>query len=69
LRSPYCDLLGCFVFQIFCQGIELHFPESAVLLDPGDGVFHRLRREAATVRAAVNFAAKQAGGFENAQVF
>jgi hypothetical protein len=47
----------------------LRFPESAVPLDPGGGVFHGPGRQAATVHAAVDFSPEQAGGFENAEVF
>jgi len=50
------------------QGIELGFPEGPVGFDPRRGVFHGLESEAAAVDAAVNFAAEQAGGFENAKV-
>ncbi len=44
------------------------FPEGAVLGDPGGGRLHGLSDEAATVNAAVDFAAQQAGGFEDAQM-
>jgi hypothetical protein len=39
------------------------------LLDPAGGVLHGLGSETAAVRAAVDFAPEQAGGFQNAQVF
>jgi hypothetical protein len=32
---------------MFREGIKLRFPESAVLFDPGGGVFHGLGREPA----------------------
>ena len=55
-------------FQVFRQGVELGLPEAAIALDPGGGIFHRLRRKATAVDAAIDFAAEQSGGFENAQV-
>jgi len=54
--------------QVLRQGVELGFPEAAIGLDPGGGILHRLRRQAAAVDAAVDFAAEQPGGFEDAQV-
>jgi hypothetical protein len=39
------------------QGIELEFPESAVLLDPGGDVLHGIGGEAAAVDAAIDFPA------------
>jgi hypothetical protein len=39
------------------------------VLDPTGGVLHRLWSEAAAVNAAVDFAAKETSGFENAQAF
>ena len=38
------------------------------MLDPAGCVFHGLGRKAATVNAAVDFAAQQAGGLQHAQV-
>lgn len=55
-------------FQVFRQGVELGLPEAAIALDPGGGILHRLRRKATAVDAAIDFAAEQSGGFENAQV-
>ena len=46
----------------------MSFPESAILLDPGGRRLHGLGCEAATVNAAIDFAAKQAGRFEDAEV-
>jgi hypothetical protein len=56
-------------FQIFRQGIELKFPERAVLLDPGSRILHRLGGQSATVNAAIDFAFEQARGFQDAHVF
>ncbi len=50
------------------QGIELFFPEDAVMLDPLRRGFHGLGGQAAAVDAAVDFAREQAGGFEDAEV-
>jgi hypothetical protein len=61
--------LICSGFEIFRQGIELVFPEGAVLLDPGGGILHGLGSEAAAVDAAVDFASQKSRGFENAEVF
>ena len=55
-------------FQVFCQGIELGFPEGAVLTDPGRGIFHGIGRQAAAVNAPVNLAAQQSRRFQHAQV-
>jgi hypothetical protein len=55
-------------FQVLRQGIELGFPEGPRGFNPRGGVFHAFRSEAAAVDAALNFAAEQAGGFENAKV-
>jgi hypothetical protein len=56
-------------FEILRQGVELVFPEHAVVLDPAGGFFHGLRSEAAAVNTAVDFAAEEAGGLEDPQVF
>jgi hypothetical protein len=53
---------------MFCQGIELVFPEGAVPLNPGGGILHGLGSQAAAVEAAVDFAAEQAGGLQHAEV-
>src|SRR5438477_654863 len=55
-------------FQKFRQGVELFFPESAVVLDPTGGFLHGLRREPAAMDAAIDFAAQQSGGFQHAKV-
>jgi len=60
-------LFGC-GFQIFGKRVELRFPELAVLRDPVGGLLHRLGRQAEAMDAPVNFAAKQARGFEDAQM-
>jgi hypothetical protein len=52
----------------FGQGVELRFPEGAVVLDPGGGGFHGLGVETAAVDAAIDFAAEEAGGFEDAEM-
>ncbi|HVS89170.1 MAG TPA: hypothetical protein VHF01_13245 [Candidatus Acidoferrum sp.] len=62
-------LFICGGFQVFCQGVELCFPEGAVLRDPGGRVFHGLGREPAVVHAAVDFALEQSRRFEDAQMF
>ena len=62
-------LLADIRFQIFRQGIKLHFPERAVLLDPGSRILHRLGGQSATVNAAIDFAFEQARGFQDAHVF
>ena len=62
-------LLFCGGLEIVGEGIELRFPEGAITLDPGGRVFHRLRRQAAAVYAAVHFAAQKASRFEDAEVF
>ena len=54
--------------EIGGQGIELRFPEFAILRDPAGGLLHGLGVEAEAVDAAVNFATEQAGGFEDAEV-
>jgi hypothetical protein len=59
----------CNGFEIFRQGIELLFPEGAVLVDPSGGILHGLGSEAAAVDAAVDFALEKSRGFEDAQVF
>lgn len=56
-------------FEIFRQGVELVFPEHAVLRDPASGILHGLGREAAAVNAAVDFAFEESGGLQDAQVF
>jgi len=56
-------------FQVFCQGIELGFPEGAVLTDPGRGIFHGIGRQAAAVNPPVNLAAQQSRRFQHAQMF
>ncbi len=62
-------VLLCFgKFEIACQGIELVFPETAVLLNPGGGLLHRRGGEAATMHAAVNLTREKAGGLEDAQM-
>jgi hypothetical protein len=38
------------------------------MLDPPGGVLHRVRREAAAVNTAVDFATKKTRGFEDAEV-
>ena len=55
-------------FQVIRQGIELVFPEGAILRDPRRGVLHGLGGEAAAVHAAVDFAVEEACGLEDAQV-
>jgi hypothetical protein len=62
-------LLFCGGFQIVGEGVKLRLPELAVLGDPIGGLLHGLGGETEAVDAAVDFAAKQAGGFEDAQVF
>lgn len=54
--------------QVLRQDVELGFPEAAIGFDPGGGILHWLRRQAAAVDAALDFAAEQSGRFENAQV-
>jgi len=61
--------LTCGGLEIFRQGIELVFPEGAVLVDPSGGVLHGLGAEAAAVNAAVDFALQESRGFEYAQMF
>jgi len=39
------------------------------VFDPGGGGFHGLGVEAAAVDAAIDFAAEQAGGFQDAEMF
>jgi len=56
-------------FQILGQGIELRFPERAVLLDPGGGALHRRSGQTTAMDAAIDFTAQQAGGFEDAKMF
>jgi hypothetical protein len=56
-------------FEVFRQGIELAFPEGAVLFDPSGGILHGLGSEAAAVDAAVDFALQKSRGLEDAQVF
>jgi hypothetical protein len=51
------------------QGVELRFPEGAVVVDPGGGGFHGLGVQTAAVDAAIDFAAEEAGGFEDAEMF
>jgi hypothetical protein len=71
---PFDALLfrGVFVlicgFQKFGQGVELVFPEGAVMFDPAGGVFHRLGIEAAAMNASVDFATEQSGRFEDAKM-
>jgi hypothetical protein len=55
-------------FQIFRQGIELGFPEGAVLPDPGGSVFHGIGGQVAAMDAPVDFAAQQARRFQHAQM-
>jgi len=43
-------------FQILGEGIELRFPESAVLPDPGCGALHGRGGQAAAVDAAIDLA-------------
>jgi hypothetical protein len=43
-------------FEIVRQGVELVFPEHAVLRDPAGGILHGLGSEAAAVNAAVDLA-------------
>ncbi len=50
------------------QGIELFFPEDAVVLDPLRDGLHGLGSEAAAVDAAVDFALEEAGRFEHAEM-
>ena len=68
MQLPFGVLLGCRFFEIVCQGVELGFPKSAVLLDPGGGRLHRSGGKATAVDAAVDLAVKQAGGFEDAEM-
>jgi hypothetical protein len=55
-------------FQKSGESVELGFPEGAVMVDPGGGAFHGFGVEAAAMNAAVDFAAEQAGGFEDAEM-
>jgi hypothetical protein len=55
-------------FEIFRQGVELVFPEHAVLLDPAGGILHGLGSEAAAVNATVDFAMEKSGRLQNAEV-
>jgi hypothetical protein len=52
----------------FGERIELGFPEGAVVVDPGSGSLHGLGVEAAAVDATIDFAAEQAGGFQDAEM-
>jgi len=61
-------VLLCGGFEILGQGIELFFPEYAVVLDPLRGGLHGLGGEAAAMDAAVDFALEEAGGFEHAEM-
>jgi len=61
-------VLLCGGFEILGQGIELFFPEYAVVLDPLRRSLHGLGSEAAAVDAAVDFALEEAGGFEHAEM-
>jgi hypothetical protein len=56
-------------FQEVRQGVELVFPEGAIVINPAGCVFHGLGRKTAAVGAAIDFAAQQAGGFQHSQVF
>jgi hypothetical protein len=55
-------------FQKSGESVELGFPEAAVVVNPGGGAFHGFGVETAAVDASVDFAAKQAGGFEDAEM-
>ena len=55
--------------QELFKGVELRLPEGAVLRNPCGGVFHGVGLEATAVDAAIDFAAKKAGGFQNAKMF
>jgi hypothetical protein len=61
-------LLASGGFQILRQGIELRFPERAVLLDPGSGVPEGLSGQPAAVHAAGDLALKEAGGLQYAHM-
>src|ERR1700723_298416 len=57
------DVLAHGIFQIVRQGIELRFPELAVVLDPCRRIFHRLRSPAGGRQAGGPFALPPAGPF------
>jgi hypothetical protein len=54
--------------KVSFQGVELLFPELSALLDPCDGLAHRLRAQPAAVDAPFLVAVEQAGPFEDTQV-
>jgi hypothetical protein len=56
------------IFQIAGQGIELRFPELAVVLDPRGRIFHRLRAQAATMHPAIFLALDQTGALQHPQM-
>jgi hypothetical protein len=56
-------------FEEFGERVELGFPEGAVMVDPGSGGLHGFGIEAAAVDATIDFAAEQAGGFQDAEMF
>jgi hypothetical protein len=62
------SLLASGGFQILRQGIELRFPERAVLLDPGGRVPEGLCGQPAAVHATVDLAIKEAGGLQYAHM-
>ncbi len=55
-------------FEILRQGIELQFPERAILLDPRGGILHGLGLQPAAMHAAIDFTFEQARGFQDAHV-
>ena len=69
LAMRAADVFVCGIFQIAREGIELRFPEAAVVLDPGRCVLHRLGAQAAAMDSAVFLPRDEAGGFQHAQVF
>jgi hypothetical protein len=61
-------LLADIRFEVLRQSIELQFPKRAVLLDPRSRILHGFRDQSAAVNAAIDFALKQARGFQHAHV-
>ena len=61
-------LCGDGILQVARQGIELGFPELAIVLDPCGCIFHRPWEQAATMHSAVFVSRDEAGVFEHAQV-
>ncbi len=61
-------LCGDGIFQVARQGIELGFPELAIVLDPCGCVFHWPWEQVATVHSTVFLARQQAGTLQHTEV-